>query len=511
MNKKHLLLFFLFCFSIKSSFAQSSLSAELISYQTFGEGLMVTKAKIPAVSGLVSNFFFFNREDEPWNDNEWYEYDWEIRGAYPKNGWSQIRVRPEPGGIRLDSPRNSAATINIGNSMLHWILIRKGNDYIYDIRRDFDINTYNYNNAAAHGGNSISLMVGGPRVFTTGRAGDVDHIPSGKRLDFSLGVTAFDNGWSGFLPSGAYSADFVIDFTRFYGFSGNNLNTTPQWQDEFNQLDYDKWQIANWTFGDTKFTQNNIRFEDGKMILTANRNNGAGGNSNTNLALNGTASQSSTSNGGNPSRAIDNNTNGNWSGGSVTHTNNAVNSWWQVDLGADADLDRIEIFNRTNCCSDRLSDFSVSVLDADDKIVWTRFYSNPPSPSLNINLDAIGQKVRVNLDGILSLAEVRVFGTGGNPKEVRTTEIRTVEVRTTEIQTVEVRTVEIQTAEVRTAEIRITQERPSPNLATMGLLLFMEMEQLRCKEEVIFKYLMPIGKKFSIVGGNVELAKQLIT
>jgi len=412
MNKQHLLFFLLFCFSFPSIFAQSSFGAELVSYQRFGEGLMVTRAKIPPVSGLVSNFFFYNREDLPWQGNEWYEYDWEIRGAYPNNGWSQIRVRPQPGVALRDAPVNINTTTNIGNSLLHWILIRKGNQYIYDIRKDFNINNYNYNNASAHGGNSVSLIAGGPRVYTTG--GSVAHIPTSKRLDYSLGVTAFDNGFSGPLPGPSYSADFVIDFTRFYGFSGNNLNTNPQWQDEFNYLDQGKWQVANWTFADTRFTSNNIRFEDGKMILTANRNNGAGGNSNQNLALNGTASQSSTANNGNASRAIDNNTSGVWNQNSVTHTNNATNSWWQVDLGQDSDLDRIQLYNRTNCCTSRLSNFSVSVLDANDKVVWTRYYSAPPSPSLTINLDAVGRKVRVNLDGILSLAEVKVFGTSEN-------------------------------------------------------------------------------------------------
>jgi len=137
MNKKLLHLFVLFLFSSISSFAQTSQSAELVSYQTFGEGLMVTRAKIPPMEGLVSNFFFFNRADQPWSGNEWYEYDWEIRGAHPKNGWSQIRVRPQ-GETRLrDAPVNVGTKVNIGNALLHWILIRKGDEYIYDIRENF--------------------------------------------------------------------------------------------------------------------------------------------------------------------------------------------------------------------------------------------------------------------------------------------------------------------------------------------------------------------------------------
>jgi hypothetical protein len=58
--------------------------------------------------------------------------------------------------------------------------------------------------------------------------------------------------------------------------------------------------------------------------------------SNVNLALGMPASQSSTR----PfspvgaSGAVDGNTDGNFSDGSVTHTNADPNAWWQVDLGS---------------------------------------------------------------------------------------------------------------------------------------------------------------------------------
>ncbi|MEM1121017.1 MAG: discoidin domain-containing protein, partial [Bacteroidota bacterium] len=411
MNKQHQLLYWLL-FLCTPSFAQtSSFGGEVVSWRTFREGLMVTRAKVPALPGAVSNMFFFNRADEPWNGNVWYEYDWEIRGVFPNNGWSQIRVRPDTNSDFKDAPENISTTIDITNSLLHWILIRKDHQYVYDIRRDFDVNTYDYNNAGAHGGNSPSLVVGGPRVYATGV--DVADIPTSKQLDFSLGITAFDIEWTGPLPMGSYSADFVVDFTRFYGFSGNNLNSSPQWQDEFDFLDYSKWQIANWEFYDTRFTQNNIRIEDGKMLLTVSRDDGAVDSGSENLALSGTAIQSSTASSGDASKAIDDNTSGVYTQGSVTHTEEATNSWWQVDLRQDANLNRIEIFNRTdNCCVDRLANFSVSVLDSIDQLVWHRFYPSAPNPSLSINLDTRGRKVKINLDGILSMAEVKVFGTG---------------------------------------------------------------------------------------------------
>ena len=76
------------------------------------------------------------------------------------------------------------------------------------------------------------------------------------------------------------------------------------------------------------------------------------------------ASQSVTAYGGLASRAIDGNRNGSWYVGSVTHTDGSSNNWWQVDLGADRSVERIVLYNRTDCCWERLSNFRVSVLDA---------------------------------------------------------------------------------------------------------------------------------------------------
>jgi hypothetical protein len=53
----------------------------------------------------------------------------------------------------------------------------------------------------------------------------------------------------------------------------------------------------------------------------------------TNVALNKTATQSSThSSGAAASRAVDGNTDGVFANGSVTHTNSDANAWWHVDL-----------------------------------------------------------------------------------------------------------------------------------------------------------------------------------
>ena len=151
--------------------------------------------------------------------------------------------------------------------------------------------------------------------------------------------------------------------------------------------------------------------------------------SGTNLALAKLATQSSTLAGFGPttvaSSAVDGNTDGNFSHGSVSHTGLDANAWWQVDLGATASISSIVIWNRTDCCWDRLSDYWVFVsstpFSATDTPAtlqvragtWNSHQTSFPNPATMIAPNVQGRYVRVQLNGTnyLSLAEVQVFGT----------------------------------------------------------------------------------------------------
>jgi hypothetical protein len=133
----------------------------------------------------------------------------------------------------------------------------------------------------------------------------------------------------------------------------------------------------------------------------------------TNLALAGTASQSSLAYRGDPARAIDGNTSGRWSDSSVTHTAQTSTPWWRVDLGGAHRVDRVTLWNRTDCCSSRLSNFHVDYLDAEGKVIVSREHPGQAAPTTEIALSARGvHAVRVQLNGsnFLSLAEVQVWG-----------------------------------------------------------------------------------------------------
>ncbi len=140
----------------------------------------------------------------------------------------------------------------------------------------------------------------------------------------------------------------------------------------------------------------------------------------------GTASQSSTAfsdpnsyHGSGPaSRAIDGNTDGNYYDGSVSHTGNDVNAFWQVSLGRNYSLSDIKIWNRTDCCTNRLENFTVSVMNSLGATEFSQSYPGPVLPTLDIPFTTAitGETVKVELNGqnYLHLAEVQVFGGPAN-------------------------------------------------------------------------------------------------
>src|SRR6185369_2311525 len=88
----------------------------------------------------------------------------------------------------------------------------------------------------------------------------------------------------------------------------------------------------------------------------------ARGSPELNLALGKPASQSSTMSAA--GAAVNGTTDGNFYHGSVTATNRDAGAWWQVDLGASVPVNSVVIWNRTDCCAERLEDYWVFLSDA---------------------------------------------------------------------------------------------------------------------------------------------------
>jgi hypothetical protein len=122
--------------------------------------------------------------------------------------------------------------------------------------------------------------------------------------------------------------------------------------------------------------------------------------------------QSSTALGAEANRAVDGNTDGNYFGGSVTHTEAGAHEWWMVDLGAPHEIRSIAIYNRTDCCSERL--------DARVLITEGRTLADPVfqaqlgrvTDRVNLEMRTVGRYVWIlqNSANHLHIAEVAVEG-----------------------------------------------------------------------------------------------------
>ena len=82
-------------------------------------------------------------------------------------------------------------------------------------------------------------------------------------------------------------------------------------------------------------------------------------------------------------------------------------------------IERIAIWNRTDCCKDRLSNLRISVLNNSEKEVWGTDFRGPIKAFEPFKVDppVIGRFVKVEIigwniegSGVLSLAEVEVVG-----------------------------------------------------------------------------------------------------
>ncbi len=228
---------------------------------------------------------------------------------------------------------------------------------------------------------------------------------SKERLDFYLSCyligaqpySYFQYGWGWQLYDGS-----LVDYPTLQKPLGSPLGA-------YNRTSPDRWEFTR--LFENASVKVDLETRTGEITWVGSPDNEYKPISN--LAMSGTATQSSIDFGGEATRANDGNTNGAYSGASVTHTLNEVKPWWQVDLGSSCKIGEISVFGRTDvCCKARLTDFNVYVLDADSTVIYSNTFADYPDPSVTLNAGGLDGKyviVQMNGTGTLSLAEVKVF------------------------------------------------------------------------------------------------------
>lgn len=165
------------------------------------------------------------------------------------------------------------------------------------------------------------------------------------------------------------------------------------------------------------------------MERDCNNSNTGGGNNNNcdiNFALNQPTLQSGTQLNASSSRAVDGNTDGNFWGGNSTSLTNWVNQpFLEVDLGESKNIEKVEIWNREDCCMDLLSNFHILVSDnpfistdlnttINQAGVTDFFQSATAARPSTQNINISGRYVRLQLEGtsFLAVSEFKVIGCG---------------------------------------------------------------------------------------------------
>ena len=145
-----------------------------------------------------------------------------------------------------------------------------------------------------------------------------------------------------------------------------------------------------------------------------------------NVAPLGTATQSSNLASGfsvDAPNALDGDMTGTEASGAMAHTALEANAWWELDLVTLHAIDSIRLWNRTDCCADRLSDFYVLVSDEPfvsaslpaaraQAGVTEHYVGAAVNGQIEIPVARTGRFIRVQRAGTayLNLAEVQVFG-----------------------------------------------------------------------------------------------------
>ena len=81
------------------------------------------------------------------------------------------------------------------------------------------------------------------------------------------------------------------------------------------------------------------------------------------ISANKPTSQSSTDYGGVAQYALDGNTDSNFFSSSCSCTGNENNPWWMVDLQQSYSIESVKVWNRGDCCPERLVPLQVSILN----------------------------------------------------------------------------------------------------------------------------------------------------
>lgn len=251
-NKRNLLFLIAVAFLISCLSAKDYKGAEYRTKLSYQYGRFEVSMKSAQRPGVVSTFFtyFDGLPNDEWSSGKWSEIDIEIIGRYQND-------------VQLN-------TITAGQI-----------NHVSHIWTDFnpatDFHVYAFEWTPTY----VAWFIDGVEV----RRQTGDHITplKAQKIMMNTWMPDFPN-WVGdfipeYLPAFTYY-DWVSysKYTPGSGTTGSSNNFTPEWKDEFNTFDSDRWEKATHTFGgnNVDFIAENAVFQNGLLILSVTNSTNTG-------------------------------------------------------------------------------------------------------------------------------------------------------------------------------------------------------------------------------------------
>ena len=122
------------------------------------------------------------------------------------------------------------------------------------------------------------------------------------------------------------------------------------------------------------------------------------------------ATSSSNFQGTNPYMAIDGNISNNQPWPNSACSSSSSGGWWELDLGKTINVKKIIIYNRPDCCHERLNGTNVSLIDRNHNTIWSTKLNSKRKQEFKINIkkkSCGGPVIEKNLDDFDELKELQ--------------------------------------------------------------------------------------------------------
>jgi len=221
-------------------FSQSYRGAELRTHESFTYGRFEARYKAAWGTGVLSNFFTYH--DFSSCCNEWNEIDFEILGRYDDD----VQTTTITPGQRI---QNSHTQLNFSPTDSFYT-------YAFEWTPDY-----------------VAWFVDGKEIYRqTGE--HISTLEYGQKLMMNIWAAEWES-WVGewnveLLPFFAY-----YDWAAYYTYNpgtgdyGTDNNFSFSWRDDFDSYDSGRWGRGThtWSGNRVRFTEENVVYKDGKMIL----------------------------------------------------------------------------------------------------------------------------------------------------------------------------------------------------------------------------------------------------